>query len=816
MAHWIPSDSPSVLGATAVLIARMVIIGCVGLLTASSLPAQQPTGDSSPVPAPTQSFLKQHCYDCHSGETAEAGLDLDKLPDHFTDAKSDRWVRIFDRVKDGEMPPPDHGSLDNKSTQPFLEATQKWITSNQFKSFRQVGRVQARRLTNLQLERTLHDLLGVDNPLAVLMPDEPRTAGFTTVANGQAMSHFQLQQHLGVVDAALDEAFRRALTPTDGWSKKLSAERIARKDPTLRNREPEMLDGKAVVWAGRMPFYGQVRATKAREAGWYRFEIRAKALKAPENRGVWCTVRSGVCNSGAPLMGWIGSFEANQEIGSYSFEGWLPKGHMIEVRPGDATLKEARFEGGQVDVGLGASQGVSGVAIESIQMSRIHRGANDQTIRQLLFGELKVSPASNPKKQRVETKTPRADLKRLIQRFAQRAFRRPVGQEFIKPYTSLAVAALDDGESFSEALGLGYRAVLCSPRFLYLHEPNRQLDHYAIAARLSYLIWSTMPDKTLLDLAAKQKLRDKTVLRQQVERMLADPKGEFFVKDLAHQWLDLSEIDFTEPDRRQFRSFDIVVQNAMLDETHSFLQDMLDRNLSVSHLIDSEHTFLNSRLARYYGIKCDAGNESTKVLLDANSKRGGLLTQGAIMKVTANGTNTSPIIRGVWVSERLLGEAIPPPPENVPAIEPDIRGAKSIREMLAKHQENGDCAACHRKIDPPGFALENFDPAGNWRDQYIKIIKGAKNIRLPIDSSFEMPDGQSFRNINQFKRLVLSNKDKLAKNVVEKLLVYGTGAEIHFADRGAVERCVKNCAEEDFGFREILKQVVTSNIFLTK
>lgn len=258
----------------------------------------------------------------------------------------------------------------------------------------------------------------------------------------------------------------------------------------------------------------------------------------------------------------------------------------------------------------------------------------------------------------------------------------------------------------------GYRALLCSPRFLYFYEQPGPLNGYAIASRLSYLLWNRMPDDELLRLAGESKLREQDVIRGEVDRMLKDPRGRRFVEDFAAQWLDLSQIDFTEPDRKLYPGFDLVVQQSMLDETHAFVEKMLRDDLSVGNLLDSDFTFLNSRLARFYGIDGVAGDKLRPVKLEPDDHRGGLLTQGAILKITANGTTTSPVIRGVWVSERLLGVDIPPPPQNVPAIEPGIRGAKSIREMLAKHKSDASCASCHVKIDPPGFALENYDPGG--------------------------------------------------------------------------------------------------------
>lgn len=768
------------------------------------------------IPAGSMAFLKTHCLDCHEGPEAEAGFDLSELSGDLKHETFDEWVKLYDRVDNGEMPPEDSDRPKDKDLQAFLKSTAAQLKQHQTHEYETFGRVRARRLTNLQLERTLQDLLGVDIPLASLMPEEPRTDGFTTVAAGQSISHFQLQTHLSVVDAALDEAFRRATSDPDEWQKELSARQISRDNPKRRCREPELLNGAAVVWNGTTIFYGRLPVTTARRAGWYRIKLNVSALNVPEKHGVWATVRTGQCVSSAPLLAWAGGFEATEKARDWTFEAWLPEGHMFEVRPGDRTLKVARFAGGQIGAGEGSPQNVPGIAIHNMQLQRFHKGPDNATIRKQLFGDLQFSakdPDKTWKNARLISSAPRKDATRLLKQFATRAFRRPVEDEVVAPYVKLVTESLNNKAPLLDALRAGYRAILCSPRFLHFHESPGSLDDYAMASRLSYMLWNTMPDSKLLWQAKSGTLQKPEMLRWQVSRMLADDRGAHFVKDFAHQWLDLSEIDFTEPDRKQFRDFDVIVQESMLNETHAFLQEMLNRDLSISNTIDSDFTFLNSRLARYYKINRVNGDYLRKVRLREEDKPGGLMTQGAIMKVTANGSTTSPVLRGVWVSERLLGQEIPPPPENVPAIEPDIRGATTIREMLAKHKSDISCSSCHVKIDPPGFALENFDPSGKWRDQYPTK---SKNRSAKIDPSCEMPDGKKFATLEEFQALVVRDKESLANNFVRHLLAYATGASCDFADRDAVDQIVKSTKETDYGLRSLVEAVVVSDTFRTK
>ena len=763
-----------------------------------------------------RNLLATHCRDCHSGGSAEGGFDLDQLSDDLSvPGHAQRWTRLLDRVQAGEMPPPDVSELKPADRKLFVAARSRWLATYQQTDQALHGRVQGRRLDNRQLERSLHALLGIDIPLAVHFPEETRTNGYTTVADGQAMSHFQLEQHLRGVDLALDEAFRRAFSEkSDEFDKHLTAQGLSRENPKRRCREPELLDDHGVVWSSGLIFYGRIPATTAREDGWYRFTIRAKALKSPEKHGVWCTVRRGLGVSSAPLLAEVGSFEATAEPQEWTFETWLPAREMLEVRPGDKTLKKARFAGGQVGVGEGEPQNVPGLAIEWIKMSRIHRGPDNAAVRALLFDDLQVTPAQGKGVAgKVTAQDEEQDATRLLQRFAERAFRRPVPAAEVQPYVDFSLQLIRAGQPFADALRGGYRAILCSPRFLYFQEQPGSLDDYAIASRLSYFLWNAPPDAELLQLASEKRLHQPAVLKEQTRRLLADDRGRQFMKDFAEQWLDLAQIDFTEPDPRLYPQFDPVVQQAMLAETEHFLQRNLDENRPIAELFGADYTYLNSRLARFYGIPEVTGDALRPVSLGPDSPRGGLFGQGAILKVTANGSTTSPVIRGVWISERLLGQEIPPPPESVPAIEPDIRGATSIREQLAKHTSSDSCAACHRHIDPPGFALENFDPAGGWREKYGT---GNSKNRVTVDPSHEFNDGRSFSSVQEFRSRVLEKPEKLAENLVKHYLTYGTGAPIRFADREVVGKIVAQAADDNFGLRTLIDETVTSSIFLTK
>ena len=766
---------------------------------------------------PSSDFLRENCLDCHSGSDSEAGFDIEAVGESLGDPFSmAAWIKMFDRVSAGEMPPPEYGEVDSNRSSEFLAKTKQRITEHQREQFQKLGRVRGRRLTNAQLERTLHDLLAIDVPLASMMSEEPRRHGFNNIADAQAMSHFQLASHLSVVDTALDAALERAADDdSELWHRDYNPRQLARENPRSRCRDPEMRKGLAVVWSHGLVFYGRITSTTIRESGWYEFTVKASAIKKPQDKGVWCTVRSGRCNSGAPLMNWIGSFEATSEPREMTYRAWIPEDHMLEIRPSDRTLRRARTQGGQVGSGECEDQDVPGLALHGLQIRRIYLGGTAAEAREALFGELDVRVN---RKGRFEfgDKDLVDRMTRQLHAFTRRAFRRDVNEDQIKPYTLALRADLDSGMNPTEALRKAYRTVLCSPRFLYLVEPPGELDDYAIASRLSYALTGSMPDKQLWRLARQGNLHRPNVLREQLDRLLDGESGNKFVQDFTDQWLDLVDIDFTDPDRKLYPDFDIVVQDAMLQETRRYIKHMIDHDQSAAGLVDSDFTFLNSRLARYYGIDGVEGDRFEKVLLKDGQHRGGLLSHGSILKVTANGTNTSPVLRGVWVCERILGQTIPPPPENVPAIEPDIRGATTVREMLDKHTNDEACASCHKKIDPPGFALENFDAAGRWRDRYIQIV-GRKVTKGPsVDPSYAMADGRSFDGFDSFRKLIAKQPESLARNFAEEFLTYATGETIQFADRETIDQIVGATKKSQYGLRSIIHHAIVSDIFMQK
>jgi hypothetical protein len=787
------------------------IAGLAGLAAVSALAGPLP-------PPPTMAeFLARHCADCHTGPDAEAGFALASLALDADSPAGDRsWATLIDRVAHGEMPPPEAEQPTAAERAGFVKQAGGWLAAAIRDRDARLGRVRGRRLTRREVERSLHAVLGIDIPLAQELPDEGRPGGFTTVAERQSISHHQLQRHLAVVDLALDEAFRRAVTPADELRRDLDVAGIVRKNPATRCREPELREGRAVVWSSGLIYYGRLPCTTAPADGWYRFRVTAAGLKPPETGGVWCTVHTGLCVSSAPLLEYVTAFEADPKPKEVAFECWLPKGHMLEIRPGDVTLKRANFREGQVGAGEGDPQNVPGLAIDRLVMEPFHQGPDDDGVRRLLFGDVPLEADEKTRRLRPQPKDPKADAAGLVAAFARRAFRRPVADDVVAGYVRLVHDLLAEKTPFPEALRAGYRAILCSSRFLYFTEEPGPLDDHALACRLAYFLTGSPPDDELAGLADTGRLRDPAELRRQADRLLAGGGTERFVEDFAAEWLDLDQIDFTEPDRKLYPGFDAIVQAGMLAETRATLAEAIEANRPVSWLVAADTTWLDGRLARFYGVPDVTGDSLARVQVAPATHRGGLLAQGAILKVTANGNNTSPVVRGAWIGERLLGEEIRPPPGGVPAIEPDIRGTTTIREQLAKHRSDASCASCHKTIDPPGFALENFDPAGRWRDRYLAFDKGKQKAGPPVDPSDTLADGRKFKDFAEFRALLAADPDRLARSLAGHLLVYGSGGELSYADREAVAAIAKAAAKEGHGVRAIIHEVITSPTFTSK
>jgi hypothetical protein len=754
-------------------------------------------------------FLARHCLSCHGIDKPKGDFRLDRLSPDFADrARRDGWLTVLKRIEAGEMPPK------SKPRPPANEvrALADWIRGGMGTTA--AGRVVLRRLNRVEYQNTVRDLLGVEVDLKELLPVDTSAHGFDNIGEALHVSSFLMERYLEAADTALNVAIANG--PKPPALKKRYSLKDQHQVKTTTERVFRQIDDTVVLFSSSPWQAVHLYQFYPPDRGKYRFRISASGF---QSAGKPVTYRLD-----AGLMGMTGK---NHLVGY--FDAPADKPTVVEF----VDQLEPRSTVRILPYGLAAAQAVdkigaekysgAGLAVQWVEVEGpLHDTWPPASHRRLFGGLAQTHVPGNRDRVEVVSKDPLPDAERILRDFARRAFRRTATDDDIKPFVALVKAKLAEKRSFEQAVRVGLLAVMMSPDFLFLREKPGKLADFALASRLSYFLWSSMPDEELLTLAEKRQLGQPDTLQKQVERLLGDPKAAF-TENFVDQWLGLRDIDFTEPSHILYPEFDHLLKVSMVKETHLFFEEVLKNDLSLTNFVASDFTMLNGRLAKHYGIPGVEGYSLRKVRLPPSSHRGGVLTMASVLKVTANGTTTSPVTRGAWVLERILGAPPPRPPADVPAIEPDIRGATTIRQQLAKHRQLATCASCHAKIDPPGFALESFDVIGGWRDHYRSSGRGdvvfVDGRRMPyhkgpkVDPADVLPDGRQFRNIDEFKQLLLKDKDQLARALTEKLLTYARGAAPAPADKPAIEAIVRKVRARNYGLRTLVHEIVRSKLF---
>jgi hypothetical protein len=797
------------------------------------------------LPAHGQAFkeavkplVEASCIDCHDADT-ETPLNFEKIGHDLSDAATFRqWVKVFDRVDKGEMPPKKKKRPDPALKNKALAALEADLRAANLKQQDAEGRVAARRLTRLEFEYTLQDILGIGGNLKRHLPPENASAKFANVAEKQGISPVHIRSYLKAVDVALDEAIMLGPKPRAGG-----------RDIDYRNNR------YSSMWFDR-PMRNGGQTVMRTDDAYVMFSYRREPFVARSDHmgyhfpypGLYRITAEGAGYQAKTLIG-FGLYKASDKHGNTELIG------NFEIKPGESRKIEVTqyFEPGEFffPAGLSLNAAPDG---KMIYMMRV-KGARGYKGEGLAIKWLKIEgpleetwPPTRTRdlltgvpivwvpKHRIywthPTKEPNEHLRDIVKQLAPKAFRRPVTDAEIESFVSLAKPHHPKDQPMHKMVRAPLRAMFSSPQFLFHGGQPGPLDDHALATRLSYFLWKSVPDEQLSALGHDNKLKDPKVLANQVNRMLKDPRSKRFIEDFLDGWLHLSDIDATTPDEKLYPEYGDTLRQAMLAEPRLFFRELIDRNLAARNFIKSDFTFVNRRLARHYGLPEVSGERMRRVKLPADSPRGGLMTQAGILKVTANGTLTSPVKRGHWVLASLLGTPPQPPPPTISALEPDIRGAVTIRETLAKHRDVASCASCHRHIDPPGFALESFDPIGGFRQRYRTTGKGdwtkerylaAYHLGRPlyrwgldVDASGSTASGEKFRGIRRFRDLLLKEEEQVARNFVSQLITYATGGEVQFADRAEVEQILASAKADGYLVRDLLHAVVQSRLFLNK
>jgi hypothetical protein len=723
-------------------------------------------------------LLERYCIECHSRDDSEAGIVLDRFDDQASAVKDGRtWPRVRDAMEGRIMPPAD-------SPQPSLEerdAIVAWI-ENDFLAARcgqQAGSapVVIRRLNHQEYNNTIRDLLGLDLKLADAFPPDEIGFGFDNVGSALNISPLHVEKYLDAAELALDKAI--VLPDAGGFS---PVELIGLKTyPLPPNKAVEF---KHSLKPGRyLADFSLVRVGIAESVPPPRLVIGFG-----KDRRTLEAVR--VQDETVLYRYWLSVAEGDNLVHVALAPGQAESANVAKPKQVAANVSgDQRYEN---DRGLHVdSMVVRGpVAIKAAQLPESHR--------KILFCTPEYGDQS------------RLDCARqVITRFTERAFRRPALPDEVERVLRIFRLAHDRGESFERGVQIALTTVLASPRFLFLVEPeesreDRPLTEYELASRLSYFLWSSMPDVELFREARAGTLR--TNLRRQVTRMLADPRSDEFVKNFAGQWLQLRKLGGVTPDRDLFPGFDDNLRQAMRKETEQYFAYILRDDRSVLELLDSDYTFLNEPLARHYGIEGVTGDQFRKVTL-ADHQRGGVLTQASVLTLTSNPNRTSPVKRGQWILQQILGTPPPPPPPDVAKLDESPKAAEtsSLRERMEVHRTNPKCASCHLQMDSLGFALENFDAVGRWRS-----LDG----QFPIEPAGELVGRRKFSDIKELKRLLGSTAaKKFSRTLIESMLTYGLGRGLEPYDYCTVEEIRGQLASRDYRIRNILFGIVESRSF---
>ncbi|MEL7500604.1 MAG: DUF1592 domain-containing protein [Planctomycetota bacterium] len=790
-------------------------------------------------------FLATYCIDCHGPKTQKSDRRFDRLGSSITDLKQlELWQEVVDQLNLGEMPPPNQQQPDANEKAKIIASITQAIVDARAKLASSGRHTVMRRLNRFEYQQTIGDLLSLNvqawNPAADFPPDV-KVGGFDNNGRELVTSGMLLDHYLSAAEEAVARATQFGPRPE---SKQYAQQTPFYFDGKNKANLPKLFqvdrfrfipDTPYTDLYGRhyrgghigfRPLYGGVA-----QSGTY--TVRVKAAAVDRNHPYGDALDD--FRNGDPLVLELatvdreGSVESTGSITTERSEGlveltseepawfeWtihIEQGFEPEVRFRNGTTATKRLvriitKNAATHPEIAPLVDMENKMERAHSLLKVYRGPKlriydirvegphfDQwpsTGHTLMYGDLQPGDLN------------RTTITQRLRVFAAGVFRRPLRSDELKPIERMVMAKLDGGMKPLAALQLGFQTILCSPSFIYLQEGDGALNDYNLASRLSYFLWSSQPDTVLLEHAEAGRLSDKQVLVAEVDRMLKDPRSERFVSQFVRRWLDwdnLGEMPVSEDFRVYFRDN---LESAMMEETKMFFRHILDENLTPKRFLDADYTFVNRELAAHYKLAPVAGNHLRRVSTKG-SVRGGLMTQGSFLTASANGVDTSPVVRGIYVLEKVMGYTPPPPPDDVPEIEPDIRGALTVREELKKHRSIATCAECHRKIDPLGFALENFDAIGGWRTQYGK--------GLPVDASGELPNGETFEDVRHLRTLLIERHEQFTRTLTEKLMTYAIGRELEIGDRPAIDEILSELAQKKGGLRDLIRLVVLSEPF---
>ncbi|MDB5385139.1 MAG: Protein of unknown function (DUF1587)/Protein of unknown function (DUF1592)/Protein of unknown [Planctomycetaceae bacterium] len=740
--------------------------------------------------ADIQPLMKKYCYDCHGEKKQRANLNLEKYASEQSILEGRKvWEQVANMIRSREMPP------QKRPTQPTQEERDKlynWINDIASKidctGPRDPGRVTIRRLNRFEYNNTIRDLVGVDFKPAADFPSDDVGYGFDNIGDVLSLPPILFEKYLTAAEKITEAAI--AAEPLRGAIETFEGEK-------LKGGGPGANGSRLLASSGKVS--AEVNAT---EDANYVVRISAFEMHAGKEFAKMAFI---VDDKKLQVFDIKGRVESPQ---AFALRLPLKAGkHTVA-----AEFLNDYYEPKDPDPkNRDRNMGVAAIELQG----PIEKGTGPDA------GPATAKRTISPLHRKIFIRNPKPDMsdaedcaRAILGSFARRAFRRPVTREELDRYIDLSRNVMLEGESFERAIEVGVQAILVSPHFLFRVETDAEPDNpkaihpiteYELASRLSYFLWSSMPDEELLKLAGQNALRNGTTLKQQVQRMLKDPKGQSFIESFSGQWLQTRNLKQMTPDPKMFPTFNDQLREAMRQETELFFGEIVRGNHSIFDLLDSDFTFVNEILAKHYGLSGVKGEKFQRVKLEG-PKRGGVLTQASILTLTSNPTRTSPVKRGKWVLENILGTPPPPPPPGVEELQNDEKAvlSGSLRQRMEQHRANPSCASCHQRMDPLGFGFENFDAIGGWRTQ---------DGKFEIDPAGTLPTGESFKSPKELREILKKFKTEFARCLTEKMLTYALGRGLEYYDKCAVDSLVQKLEQDNYRIGGMIEEIVQSDPF---
>lgn len=776
---------------------QLSIVFFTGILVAiyAGIPSQAQRASSTDTTA-QRALIEDYCIACHNQKTKTADISLQGLDFNEVGNNAAVWEKVLRKVRTGQMPPASAPKPDWPDVTTFVN----WLEGGLDRAAQlhpNPGRPAVHRLNRAEYSNAIRDLLAVDIKPGLALPVDDSGYGFDNIGEVLTLSPALLEKYMSV-------ARRVSRLAIGDRTIKTTEERF---QPRRGNRNERVSD--------ELPFFSRSGLSVE-----YYFPLDGEYLfriKTPSNGDTGEAAR--FYEMRLPVKAGLRSVGATFPRESAKPEPAIPNlrrgggaAMTPQMIPLDLRLDGARIKRFEVP---------ETTAIEFLAISGPHNvaGRGETASRAKIFV---CRPVSNSVSNSSSGKNEALCAKKILSTLARRAFRRPVTDVDVAPL----MAFYDNGRrtgDFDDGIQQALEAMLVSPDFLFRVERDPRsavrsgaasgavyrLNDFELASRLSFFLWSSIPDDELLKLAELGKLKEPLILQQQVNRLLTDPRADAFVGNFGGQWLHLRNLETAKPDPDVFPNFDESLRQAFRRETELFFESVLRENRTVFELLDADYTFLNQRLAEHYGIRGVYGSQFRRVVLnDANrAKRGGLLGQGSILTVTSYPNRTSVVQRGKWILENLLGAPPPPPPPDIPDLKPVGKDGRllTMREQLDLHRANSICASCHARMDPIGFALENYDGIGKWR---------AKDAGVPIDATGKLPDGTKFNGPSELKKILLTgHRDEFAATVTEKLLTYALGRGLEAYDAPAIRTIMREAAKDDYRLPALINAIINSQPF---